>query len=715
VIDLSAPDHVDSVTAAPSAARRIDPFAAVLAIGGLLVAIGRWPNVGAAVVGVAAFTVPGLFVVDAMRPSDGVQRATLVLSVSVVCWMLFAHVLLTLQWWQPRASTAIALLAAAAWRQRHQPITPSAIPAIGSALRHRRTVWAAAALLLWAVSLPAIDLDRIDDWGLISALPITFFAALAIAVVVGVSAALDGTSTGTRIAISLAPLLLTIYGTLAVLSPTLRYPWSYKHIGVIRLLDETGRLHPHVDLYNNFSGFFGLGALVRGATGVDPTSYGAWTQLVGEAMILVAIAALVHTATRSTKVARLTVVIYLITNWVGQNYFAPQTLGSLLSITVLALVWSWFMHGTTRRLPLLRRSLGTVASSAPSSTEPALLRRRRAVVALVFLGLLMTHPLTPVATIGAFVGLVCVGWLRDRALIALLGAVCLAWGLRVFTYFSDRSFSLGFGGSPTANAGGNLDYSDAPDTVVLVGQLTRLFSVGVWLLAVIGAVLCTWARRRIGLVLLAALVPFGIPLVQSYGGEAIYRVYLYSLPLMAALIAWGIVTLTPAAPRGRLPQPLVTASVLSLALTAGFLVAHFGREEINQVDSSEMGMEDYIAATVPDPAVIAQLAGSYPANATWRYPSLQVNDTYTPEVVSMLNPSPTLPPPAALDAVADDILALTDGAGYVVVSPGMIDSIHQLNELPLADTDEAVAFLTSNSRFRVVTRIDDTWLLEVLR
>ena len=81
----------------------------------------------------------------------------------------------------------------------------------------------------------------------------------------------------------------------------------------------------------------------------------------------------------------------------------------------------------------------------------------------------------------------------------------------------------------------------------------------------------------------------------------------------------------------------------------------------------------------------------------------------------MLSPSPTLPPPSALDEVADDLLALSDGAAYVVVSPGMIDSIHQLNELPLADTDAAVRFLTGNPRFRVVSRIDDSWLLEVLR
>jgi hypothetical protein len=684
-------------------------------VSAILVALRPSAFTSGVIVGLAVFTLPGIFVASAVRAADAAQRVVVVLTTSVTSWMVLANLLLTVEWWHPRSTVTIALGAAAVWRQRHAPLCHQRLTVPWRDLATARTAAAVAALALWTMALPVVDLARIDDWGLISALPITFYVALAVAVVVAVAAAFDPAANSWRTVVGIAPLLLVIYGTLPILSSTIRYPWSYKHVGVIRLLDDTGRLHPHVDIYNNFSGFFGVGALVRGAAGADPTQYGAWAQLAGEAMVLVAVGSLAHVATRNAKVARLTVVVYLITNWVGQNYFAPQTLASLLSIAVLALVWSWFTDGGTRRLPIVGRGLDSLAPTAGALPVGSGRWWRRGAVTIVFYGLLLTHPLTPVATIGVLAGLVVIGWLRDRALLAMLTGAGLLCVIRVSVYVTDRAFRLGFGGSPTGNAGGNLDYSDAPGAVVAVGQLTRLFSLSVWGSAVLGALLCVWARRRIGLVLVAAIVPFGIPLVQSYGGEAVYRVYLYSLPLMAALIAWGIVALTPVSPRARLPQPTVAASGMCLVLTAGFLVAHFGRERINLVDPSEVRMEEYIAANVADPALIGQLSGSYPAKATARYPSLQTSDTYTPEVLSMLDPSPTLPPSSVLDQVADDFAALTDGTAYVVVSPGMIDAIHQLDALPLENTDDAVRFLTSNPRFRVVARIDDTVLLEVTR
>ena len=43
-------------------------------------------------------------------------------------------------------------------------------------------------------------------------------------------------------------------------------------------------------------------------------------------------------------------------------------------------------------------------------------------LALVFLGALMVHPLTPIVVVGAVVVAVAVGWVRDRWLLASLGA-----------------------------------------------------------------------------------------------------------------------------------------------------------------------------------------------------------------------------------------------------------------------------------------------------
>ena len=130
----------------------------------------------------------------------------------------------------------------------------------------------------------------------------------------------------------------------------------------------------------------------------------------------------------------------------------------------------------------------------------------------------------------------------------------MAWLASCWRYFANNSFDLGFGGSVTDNAAGNAQTAIAPNLpsgVKAIGEMTRLFSVGVWLLAGVGTLLCLWTMRRVGVLVLAAMVPFGILVVQSYGGEAIYRVYLYSLPLMAALIAFALVNSSPLLPRRR--------------------------------------------------------------------------------------------------------------------------------------------------------------------
>jgi hypothetical protein len=654
---------------------------------------------------------PGVLIVRALRPVDPLERTVAVLAISVVSWIVVAHVALTLRIWEPRTTAAIVLAACAAarlvqlfQRARRSDRRMSAVQTVGchcgaaqrlvASIGGRHLAITAAALAVWGWSVARLDVSDIGFVGLVGRLPLTWFVAFAVLVVAAAVAATAERTTPARVVLATSSLIMVLYGTVALSIGTLRYPWAYKHVGVMRLLDETGRFHPDVDIYNNFSGFFGLGALGRGATGVDPTSYGAWAQVAGEGLVVLAVGLLVLRLTSSVRVAQLAVVLYVLTNWVGQNYFAAQTLGSFLAIVVLALTWSWFRVDA----PPVDRQVTVV---------------RRATVAGLFLGLLMVHPLTPVIVIGPVALAYALRRIRDRALLASLIGVSVLWFVRSLPYFAGQGFDLGFGGSPTANADGNAVVGTPPALAEFVSLATRTFSVGVWMCAVIGAAVAAWARRRIGLVAVVAMVPFGIPLVQSYGGEAIYRVYLYALPLVCALIAWGVVSRTPIVRRERWPQPTVLASVLCLCLGAGMVVVHYGRERINQVESSEVAMGQYISNTVVGPTLIAQFGGGYPAQSTERYPEFQVSDTYTPYVAEMVGIRTTLPPASVLDDVADDLLALTPGTPYVVVSPGMIDEIRTLGTFPVADTAEAVAFLLANDRFRLVAQIDDTYLVAV--
>ena len=51
---------------------------------------------------------------------------------------------------------------------------------------------------------------------------------------------------------------------------------------------------------------------------------------------------LVQRCTDSNRVAHVATLVYLLTNWVGQNYFAPQAFGTIFGLSTLALCFSWF-------------------------------------------------------------------------------------------------------------------------------------------------------------------------------------------------------------------------------------------------------------------------------------------------------------------------------------------------------------------------------------
>ncbi len=716
------------MTASVALGRAAVPDSLALAAAGLAVALTlgwRGPLVGA-LLAVVMVTLPGALVVAQVAPRDRAEAVVVAVGLSVVTWMLVAHVLLSLRWWQPRLVVAASAAALALGRTvaaaSGRPAGRVARLRAGWSAGLRAVGWwqplvLALALVVWAVSLPAIELDGLGDWGLVTELPALWFVALGGAVAVAMLAALRQRPSAGQVAMAIGAVLVIVYATVPLVSTTLRYPWTYKHLGVVRLLDETGRLHPDVDIYNNFSGMFGLAALVRGATGVDPEAYAAWSQLVGQALITLAAWVVVRRATGDVRVAHLSAVVLVLVDWVGQNYFSAQVLGTFLATAVLAMVVSWFTVPGSRRVPLLEGLLARLGPPAPSASldrppPPAPAARvvsaRRWAVAATGLALAGTHALTASVTVLVVLALLVVGWVRDLRMVGALVAAVAIGMARAWPYFASRGADLGFGGSVASNVAGNVHAVDPPRVVELVGLISKAFAVSVWALAVLGAVIGTRAGRRLGLAAVLAGVPFVMPLVQSYGGEAIYRVYLYALPGVTALAAVALVELG-----GRFGRGIAVAA--GLVLAAGFVVVHYGRELQNHVDPSEVAIQEALAAR-PEPVLIGANFGDWtPADLSARYPMIQFSETWTPNISDELDPASAVPLVDQLDPIADDLLGLTDGSVYVTLGPGMIEVLHQTGSLPIASVDEALELLTSSQRFVVVTRIGDSALLRVTR
>ncbi|OLT10602.1 hypothetical protein BJF78_28595 [Pseudonocardia sp. CNS-139] len=189
--------------------------------------------------------------------------------------------------------------------------------------------------------------------------------------------------------------------------------------------------------------------------------------------------------------------LVVVLNWVGQDYFAPQAVGLVLAVAAVALA----IAGRGRRV------------AASWCALP------------VFGCLVLTHQLTPFWVLLAVWALVLLR--MARAWVGAAMTVLLA-GYLVAHLDAVASYGLFSGLDVIANARTNIG------PVVtwqqeMVSAFTRATALGLWAAAA-AAALWAWRTRRPWMsATVVGAGPMALLLAQGYGGEALLRVFLYSL------------------------------------------------------------------------------------------------------------------------------------------------------------------------------------------
>jgi hypothetical protein len=150
---------------------------------------------------------------------------------------------------------------------------------------------------------------------------------------------------------------------------------------------------------------------------------------------------------------------------------------------------------------------------------------------------------------------------------------------------------------------------------VLSAQVAQFVSLIVWALAALSAV-ASWRRPGpIAVPAVLAFSPFGLLLAQSYGGEAIYRVYLFSIPWCAYLIA-ALVLRKRWLPRGvGVPGATIVVTAVVLASMQG---AH-GQLLFSRFTPDEVAASTFIYTHAEPGADIVMVAGNFPTRLTANY------------------------------------------------------------------------------------------------
>ncbi len=541
------------------------------------------------------------------------------------------------------------------------------------------------AVALWAVGVSRIDTGSIGGLGLVPALPVAYFLSLACVVVAAGLLLSAPAPQPLRLTLCVSVLLVILYGTAPLVYAEPRYGWLYKQVGVVQYINLHGRLDRHIDIYQNWPGYFALAAWFDHVAGLgSPLPYAAWAQLFFEALFCTVIGYAVRARALGLtwREQWLAVLLFGGANWIAQDYLSPQALGYVLSMGVLAIALHWLSDSRSprwlERLSAgLERFLGRIhvgvaagGTSRPDYDEkdagPA---DRTALLLLffVFSVLVVVHELSPYVVAIQLGVLALVGRLKRKWVPPLMLAIAVGFLAPRFTFVNEKygllnSFGAFFGNLQPPSASAVHLSHDA----LLVAEAARLLSLAMWGLAALGA----WRRYRSGRPALALAVLAFSPMIavvfQHYGGEVLLRAYLFSLPWSACLAACA---LSPATSRFGLVGSMVPPVALAVSL-ALFLPAFFGADGYNVMTPSEVTASRYLYDR-GRPGPVVYVDGNFPSLVGARYnlfrPSIDLLDSGLATGSSL--GSAEVPPLTAL--VAGDEHG-GDRTGYVVISRSMV-------------------------------------------
>jgi hypothetical protein len=420
-------------------------------------------------------------------------------------------------------------------------------------------------LALFWLPLRAIDLGAMDGLGLISALPVASLCGLALVAVSFVGLLARSRPATALMAVILVGVVFCLDGVTAIVEPLPRFPTAYQIAGFVNYVSQTGHVEPSLAAYFSWPGFFVLIAFVTSAAGVHSLlPLMTWWPVVIDTLLLVPFLLLTRALRINWRARWLAALLLCIGNWVGQDYFSPQSFNFLLYLVFLAILLVWFgrpawssghradvtLAGASRERPIggsaARAALRLPAASHTAGELPA---RQVAtpirgilllLLILIFAVSTLSHQLTPFLMIVTCAGLVLVGRCWPRGLPAIFAVILVGWiSYGAVGYWSGHA-SVIFGN--LGELSGTLSASVSGRVIgTPIHQWADKSRIGLAALMVLLALGGLARRWRGGVTDRALIVAFVAPLtiagLQNYGGEIALRIYMFALPAIAVLAA----------------------------------------------------------------------------------------------------------------------------------------------------------------------------------
>ncbi|MEM9632443.1 MAG: hypothetical protein AAGA50_14020 [Pseudomonadota bacterium] len=480
------------------------------------------------------------------------------------------------------------------------------------------------AAALWLASLSQMDADLLNNFGLVSILPVSFWIGLCLATF-SFALSLDTSCRWPILRpLNLVILILFLHATAPVAYETLRYSWAWKHLGIVDYIQRHGsvdREAPFLAAYHNWPFFFWMSSKLANLFGLGSIEIANIVRFFPVLANLCYAALLVAIFRRFTDDFRLVwsaVWMFLCANWVGQDYFSPQAFAYGLYLLVLATCLGPLRPSGRTASSAVHRKLhefrGFLTRGAPRVPETNRSTRVFLVllVSLSIWVMVASHQLTPLILISslALLSLLTGLSLGYAALTALAVVSWVIYPAAPFTALalpeevadmlqSFRGFTEKF-----------IDTSTVEPEVAIVAWAGRLLTLGVALLAGLG-----WLRRlnhggRDGVACALAIAPLSIILLTSYGGEAIFRIFLFCVPFLSFFAA---ALFFPTNISGRESTARFAFAAVTILMAVGFFFGNNGKDRQYRFSPDEVAASQWLYERAPAGTLLVEGARSYPS------------------------------------------------------------------------------------------------------
>ena len=482
-------------------------------------------------------------------------------------------------------------------------------------------------IVIWFFTLPLINVNLMNDLGLVSVLPPGTFIALAL-MTISFSLLVTAPKLNTAmIFIHMAVLVIMLYGITAVIEVIPRFSPSWRHAGIIDYIIRNEMVNPRIDAYFNWPGFFIMGALITQIAGLDSSVlFLQWAPVFFQLIYLGPLWMIYTSLTNSRRLVWFGIWIFYLTNWVGQDYFSPQAMNFFYFLVIVAILVKWFRKNEiilpkiaesklVKKLPKIQSLITQIfhgENPSPSLISPLQKAFFLLMIVLIYFVSITSHQLTQFAILMSIVLLLMFQRIAPKILpvvMLILSGMWIAYMASAFMAGRLAGMLEAFGQLENALDANLVDRMNGSPGHMVVTQIRLVLTLGVWLAALIGFVR-QWLRGTFetsAALLVAA--PFPLLIMQTYGGEMLMRIYMFSLPFAAYLAAAIIFPLIKDPPSWRYTAAI---GLVSAALIVVFWYGRYGNERMEYFTPAELQAVEFTYDHAEPGSLIASVTTNLP-------------------------------------------------------------------------------------------------------